>query len=493
MSFLLLSVILPWFSRSICPGEYAGTPPSGYEAVPDLAEYNKALSELDVNAVMEDLSNLFLSSQDCWPADIYDSGQSYGPLFVRLAWHCSGSFRDTDGHGGCGGGRQRFWPEASWDDNTNLDKARGLLAPIKRKYGKGLSWGDLFILAGTTAILDMGGPVSEICFGRIDSPDGKESEPLGPGPKAPPCPTPGKCKRPLGTAKIGLIYVNPEGYMGIPDPARSAISVRDIFSRMGMNDYETVALIGGGHAFGKCHGACPLGAGKAPHEDPYNPWPGNCGTGKGFDTYTTGIEGQWTSNPLGWDNQYFKLLVNGNYKLVKGPGDKYQWNNMDSDRLIMLTSDMSLMYDPVYKEIVTDYANDLNLLNDFFANAWLKLTTQGAKWADNKRCIPVYSYRKRKNIPKKKAKKNNNSPKPKPKPSPKPNPKSYHENNLNLFESLSNNNSSTNTSIIPALCIIIIAFILGLIAICIKCFHPTSQNHKNNVLTMNHNPYRAIL
>ena len=205
-----------------CPYAYEGTPPDDQAPTPNLAFYNLRLAQLDIQAVLDDLDAFFTDSQDCWPSDQYDSGSSYGPFFIRLAWHCSGTYRDTDGAGGCSGGRQRFSPEASWPDNTNLDKARGLLGPIKAKYGVGLSWGDLFIFAGTQAILSMGGPVNEICAGRIDDADGTSSNVLGPGPEAPPCPVQGDCKEPLGADTIGLIYVNPEGFMGDPDPARSA-------------------------------------------------------------------------------------------------------------------------------------------------------------------------------------------------------------------------------------------------------------------------------
>lgn len=386
---LFLTSLLPFLSGGVCPGLLKSTPPSGESKVPKPSEYEKALSELDINAVIDDIRDLLKNSQSCWPADEFHGHPSYGPLFIRLAWHCSGTFRATDGVGGCAGGRQRFEPEASWDDNTNLDKARALLTPIKEKYGIGLSWGDLFIFAGSASIIDMNGPIREICAGRIDSFDGNLSLPLGPSSIAPPCKNQGNCERPLGSDTTGLIYVNPEGFMGKPDPKRSSIQIREIFDRMDMNDEETVALIGGGHAFGKSHGACPLGAGLPPNKQPNNPWPGNCGNGKGLNTYTSGIEGQWTSNPLKWDNEFFKLLVRDKYRLKKGPGNKFQWQNKKKHKrnLMMLTTDMALIYDKRYRGIVRKFARDINKLNKVFRNAWYKLVRSGGTWAKNKKCV----------------------------------------------------------------------------------------------------------
>lgn len=346
-----------------------------------LARYAEALARLDWEAVKSDIRALLTDSKDFWPAD----GGNYGPLFVRQAWHCGGSYRTSDGRGGCEGGHQRFEPERSWADNTNLDKARSLLLPIKLKYGLGLSWGDLIILAGTTAIEAMGGPVLGFCGGRVDSPDGSESAELGPSPiqeQLAPCPENGTCKEPLGSTTVGLIYLNPEGPMGKPDPAGSALDVRDAFGRMNMNDSETVALIAGGHAFGKTHGACPDGPGPSPKEDPTNPWPGKCGTGKGNDTFTSGFEFTWTSHPSKWGNQYIKNLVENKWEKHVGPGGHWQWRIENATGplagLGMLTSDMSLLHDPKgeYQKLVKLWAKDKASLDDAFAHAWYKVTTR---------------------------------------------------------------------------------------------------------------------
>jgi len=386
MKFATILIILPVVTLATCPflaknrdaaSKQDLIPPHPLPSKEDDA-YVAALNDLPLEEVKDDLKSLFHNSQEWWPADY----GNYGPFFIRLAWHCSGSYRGSDGRGGCDGGRQRFDPEQSWDDNTNLDKARQLLWPIKEKYGLGLSWGDLFILAGTTAIEDMGGPVIGFCAGRRDDPDGTNSLPLGPSPEQEalaPCETNGQCEPPLGTTTVGLIYVNPEGPMGQPIPEQSAPQIRDTFKRMGMNDSETVALIGGGHAFGKAHGACPDGAGPSPGEDPENPWPGNCGTGKGADTFTSGFEGPWTSNPTSWDNSYFKYLVEFDWQKEVGPGGHYQWaphGDNAPEGVMMLTSDVSLLYDDTYREIVQQYAADQALLDSQFSHAWYKLTTR---------------------------------------------------------------------------------------------------------------------
>jgi len=352
----------------------------------------EAMAMVDWKDVMVDLKELMTDSKDYWPADY----GHYGPLFIRLAWHNAGSYRTSDGRGGADGARQRFEPERSWADNTNLDKARSLLWPIKEKYGQGLSWGDLIVLSGNAAIESMNGPVFGFCAGRVDAADGSESIQLGPSLEQEdlmPCEVNGECGEPLGANTIGLIYVNPEGHMGNPDPAESANDIRDVFGRMNLNDSETVALIGGGHAFGKAHGACPNGPGPAPVEDPTNPWPGLCGTGKGEDTFTSGFELPFTSHPLRWDNEYFQNLINYDWVSHKGPGNHYQWrpnvedgqkppvaasaDGSHNQSVELLTSDVALYWaDESYKSIVQLFANDMKEFDHAFEHAWYKLTTR---------------------------------------------------------------------------------------------------------------------
>jgi catalase (peroxidase I) len=337
--------------------------------------------------VKADITKILTTNNDIWPFDA-PTTTSYGPFMIRHAWHCAGSYRISDGKGGCDGARQRFDPERSWEDNTNLDKAKLLLYPIKEKYGNALSWGDLIILAGTTAIEDMGGPklggTGWFCGGRIDDADGTDSLDLGPTleqQQYAPCVTgQGACETPLGPTTLGLIYVNPAGPQGVPDPVASSVQVRDTFARMAMNDSETVALIGGGHAFGKTHGACEAGAGPAPDIDPTNPWPGLCGNGKGNWTYTSGFEGPWTKTPNAWGKEYFDNLLNIPYEVYNGSGNKPQWRQINpqpgSEKLMMLTSDISLTKDANYSSWLKIYANDTDKLVHDFGNAWYKLVTR---------------------------------------------------------------------------------------------------------------------
>ena len=359
--------------------------------------FYEEIKKINFNDVKSDILAMFTDSKDFWPADY----GSYAPFFIRLAWHCAGSYRQSDGRGGCDGARQRFDPERSWDDNTNLDKARKLLLPIKEKYGKGLSWGDLILFTGNTAIESMNCPVMGFCAGRIDDVDGSDSQLLGPTQEQEalhPCEVNGQCKSPLGATTIGLIYVNPEGPMGKPIPEESRHDVRDTFGRMSMNDSETVALIGGGHSFGKTHGACTSGPGQRPSENETHPWEGTCGgDGKGKNTFTSGFEGSWTSTPLKFGNSYFNNLLNYNWTVHIGSGGHNQWRvspsskkgcpfktspvapNVDGNGtqdIMMLTSDISLTKDPIYLNIIKLYAENLTLFASDFSHAWYKLCTR---------------------------------------------------------------------------------------------------------------------
>jgi len=331
--------------------------------------------------VKEDLKILMKKSEDFWPADF----GNYGPLFIRLAWHSAGSYRTSDGQGGSNGGRIRFDPESSWPDNSNLDKALHLLWPIKKKYGRTLSWGDLIILAGNAAIESMGGPILGFCGGRVDARNGDDSIILGPSTQQEtllPCEVNGKCKSPLGSTTVGLIYVNPEGPMGVPDPKASAAEIREVFTRMGMNDTETVALIGGGHTIGKCHGMCADGPGSL-----------HCKSGrkgKGKETFTSGFELTWTSKPTSWDTEYFHNVHNLDWQLHKGPGDLHQWEprvtsgtppraptafGNATETIGLLTSDYALKVDTSYRAMLKLFKDDLDTFNHAFKHAWYKLTT----------------------------------------------------------------------------------------------------------------------
>jgi len=376
---------------------------NGFPSDEILKSYGELVEKLDWEQVRSDLRQLYRSSNSNWPADY----GHYGGLFVRLAWHCSGSYRQSDGRGGCEGGNQRFEPERSWADNTNLDKARSLLTPIKLKYGQGLSWGDLFILAGTEAIKDMGGPVLGFCAGRIDNVDNSQTRLLGPTMEQKElyeCEVDGDCKEPLGQNTMGLIYVNPEGPFGVPDAQGAADTIRDVFGRMTMDDRENVALIGGGHTFGKAHGACPDGAGPSPAEDENDPYPGNCGTGRGNDAFTSGFEGPWTANPVQWDNTYMKNLVDYEWEAWMGPGGRWQWRpkidrndkrqkwdesfaiprapppypagNNETQEIMMMTTDVGLIVDPEYRKYVHEFAEDEDAFANAFQDVWYKLTSR---------------------------------------------------------------------------------------------------------------------
>ena len=355
--------------------------------------YAKEFKSLDLEAVKKDLRELMTKSQDWWPADF----GHYGPLFIRMAWHSAGTYRIGDGRGGAGNGSQRFAPLNSWPDNANLDKARRLLWPIKQKYGRKISWADLMILAGNVALESMGFKTFGFGGGREDiwEPEkdvywGSESEWLGDkrytGDR--------ELENPLAAVQMGLIYVNPEGPNGNPDPIAAARDIREIFARMAMNDEETVALIAGGHAFGKTHGAGDKSlVGPEPEaagiEEQGLGWKSSFGTGKGDDTITGGPEVIWTNTPTKWSNNFFRNLFGFEWELTKSPAGAYQWKpkggagagtvpdpHDPSKRRApsMLTTDLALRFDPVYEKISRRFMENPDQLADAFARAWFKLT-----------------------------------------------------------------------------------------------------------------------
>ncbi len=355
--------------------------------------YAEEFKKLDLKAVKKDLYDLMTNSQDWWPADY----GHYGGLFIRMAWHSAGTYRKGDGRGGGGSGAQRLAPLNSWPDNANLDKARRLLWPIKQKYGNKLSWADLMILAGNCAFESMGFQTFGFGGGREDvwEPEedtywGPESEWLGDerysGDR--------DLENPLAAVQMGLIYVNPEGPNGQPDAVASGRDIRDVFDRMAMNDEETVALIAGGHTFGKCHGAAPDShLGPEPEaasiEEQGLGWKNSYGSGKGRDTITSGIEGAWTPTPTQWDNSYFETLFKYDWNLVKSPAGAWQWVPTDPEAAntvpdaedpnirhapMMTTADLALRMDPAYKKIARRFYENPKEFEEAFARAWFKLT-----------------------------------------------------------------------------------------------------------------------
>jgi catalase-peroxidase len=356
-------------------------------------DYAKEFKTLDLAAVKTDLTTLMTSSQDWWPADY----GHYGPLFVRMAWHSAGTYRTKDGRGGSGHGTQRFAPLNSWPDNGNLDKARALLLPIKQKYGRKLSWADLMVLAGNVAMESMGFKTFGFAGGREDvwAPEediywGPETTWLGDerysGDR--------ELANPLGAVQMGLIYVNPEGPNGNPDPLASARDIRETFGRMAMNDEETVALIAGGHTFGKAHGAGdPMLVGPEPEGAPMEQmglgWKNSFGSGKGVHTTTSGIEGAWTPTPTTWDSTYFEMLFGYDWELTRSPAGAQQWTPSNAEAKgtvpdahdatqthapMMTTADMALRMDPVYEPIARRFHQDQAAFADAYARAWFKLT-----------------------------------------------------------------------------------------------------------------------
>ena len=355
-------------------------------------DYAKEFAKLNLSAVVADLKKLMTNSQEWWPADY----GHYGPFFIRMTWHAAGTYRISDGRGGAGTGMHRFAPTNSWPDNGNLDKARRLLWPIKQKYGKSISWADLFVLTGNVALESMGFPTFGFGGGRADvyEPDdtywGAETTWLGDerykGDR--------QLDNPLGAVQMGLIYVNPQGPNGNPDPLASARDIRETFARMAMNDEETVALVAGGHTFGKAHGAgdADKHVGREPEGAPIQAqgfgWHNSMGSGKGVDTITSGIEGAWTTNPTRWDDDYFAILLENEWELTKSPAGAHQWvpkngalkvvpDAHDPTRRhqpIMTTADLAMKFDPAYARVSKRFREDHDAFTDAFARAWFKLT-----------------------------------------------------------------------------------------------------------------------
>lgn len=358
----------------------------------DEFDYGSAFDTLDLAEVKADIHTVLTTSQDWWPADF----GNYGPLIIRMAWHAAGTYRVHDGRGGAGTGQQRFAPLNSWPDNVGLDKARRLLWPVKKKYGAALSWGDLMILAGNVALETMGLKTFGFAGGRVDAwePDddvywGSETTWLGDERYS----GDHELESPLAAVQMGLIYVNPEGPSGHPDPLASARDIRETFKRMAMNDEETVALIAGGHTFGKTHGAASdsyLGPNPegAPLEEQGLGWKNSFGTGKGDDQITSGLEVTWTYHPTRWDNEFFHILFAYEWELMESPAGAHQWRPKDgagADMVPlahsdghreprMLTSDIALRTDPIYEKISRRFKDDQEAFTDAFARAWFKLT-----------------------------------------------------------------------------------------------------------------------
>ena len=356
-------------------------------------DYSEAVAELDFDAVKADVEAVLTDSQDWWPAD----WGNYGPFFIRLSWHSAGTYRTLDGRGGGDGGQIRFDPLNSWPDNGNLDKARRLLWPVKQKYGASLSWGDLIVLAGTVGMENMGFQTYGFAFGRADEwePDlvywGPELVMLASDRRD----ADGELQRPLGATHMGLIYVNPEGPMGKPDPAGSAKNIRVAFGRMAMNDEETVALVAGGHTFGKMHGAHKAAdcvgkePGGAPLEEQGLGWKNRCGKGHSEDTVTSGLEGAWTQAPTRWTSLYLQNLLNFDWKQSRSPAGAIIWVPTDEslhqlvpdahvegkyNPPVMTTADLALKYDPEYRKIAERFLEDPEAYRQAFAKAWFKLT-----------------------------------------------------------------------------------------------------------------------